>query len=787
MANIQSGAVLRAVQVLFEAGAIGQSPDSELLHRYISQRGEGAEQAFAALVERHGPMVLRVCRGVLRDEHEALDAFQGTFLILAQRARAIRNRGSLGSWLYGVALRVASGARASLTRRLELERRAAEVVPTARCADDPERPEIAAVVHEEIARLAERYRSAVVACDLEGLSCADAADRLGWPVGTVKSRLSRGRSQLRERLTRRGLVAPAMLAQLPPSVPTSFVEAALRAARSCPSQGAAAVLTSKAIGWVFAAGLILLAGTALLPFVSRSESGRVETPRLPLVFAQAGERPAAPVAPAEAVMIEEDDPPGVRPGPSRADVEALLRKISRDPVTPTLINRVLQFFRPRVRQHEEIERVARFATDPDFVGRVDASAGRPVDTFTLVEMAAGSYFGIDDAAWLRSKLAKDAKARAVTVTVTGRVVDVNDGRPIANVVISGRGPVTSTDRDGPFSLNVVDDGAAYVWFYCEKNGYALSETFIPAGDFPLNRPRVIGMYKEAPVMGRVVDRAGRPIAGATVSLFVDKRLINREPGAGTSGASHELLFGLTDRAGAFAIHGLPESVPNLGGRPLLTGLFRVSHPLFQTFIPDRNMLAPLSADGPTVVTLQPGCSVSGVVVDEQGNGLAGAWVRVLARPRLAYDVSTFTEGAGRFSFKNAGAGERRIVVEPRRHAMEIVHVSLSPEKPVQVRVVVKSGAFLSGKVVDADGKPVGDAAVGWVRPVDKDGNATHEPGPIVMTRTSTDGSFRVGPVPTGSYQLTGLVDRPRAIGNARIRTGQTDALIKLAPDPEHQQ
>jgi hypothetical protein len=130
----RQGSVGRHLRTLFDVGAVGGLTDGELLSRFASGGGEAAELAFAALVERHGPMVLRVCRSILRDDHAAEDALQATFLILVRRAGSVRKRDSIGSWLHGVALRVAGCARRSAARRRVHERRAAERIPGLRPA-----------------------------------------------------------------------------------------------------------------------------------------------------------------------------------------------------------------------------------------------------------------------------------------------------------------------------------------------------------------------------------------------------------------------------------------------------------------------------------------------------------------------------------------------------------------------------------------------------------------------------------------------------------------------------
>jgi RNA polymerase sigma factor (sigma-70 family) len=243
-----SGAAPKALSALFRVGTAAGLGDRVLLGRFAERTDasdEAAEVAFAALVERHGPMVLRVCRAVLGDRHEAEDAFQATFLVLASRARSIRRGDSVGSWLHGVALRVANRERRRAARRRHHERRHAEM--TASTEADPGRgarpaDEVDHVLHEEIGRLPEKYRRPVVLCYLEGLTHDQAADQLGWPVGTVRRRLSGARDRLRGRLCRRG-VAPSLLpaglmgpglAWESPwaaiSVPTRLAEATVRGA-----------------------------------------------------------------------------------------------------------------------------------------------------------------------------------------------------------------------------------------------------------------------------------------------------------------------------------------------------------------------------------------------------------------------------------------------------------------------------------------------------------------------------------------------------------------------------
>src|SRR5262249_30291098 len=157
----------------------------DLLVRFYTDRDEAA---FAALVRRHGPMVLGVCRRLLNNRADADDAFQATFLVLARRARSVHKQSCLGSWLYTVAHRTASEARRTEHRHRVKEHRAATMRSEAVAPDVPN--DLTDILDRELSLLPEHYRAAVVACELEGLSRAEAARRLGWPEGTLSCRLA---------------------------------------------------------------------------------------------------------------------------------------------------------------------------------------------------------------------------------------------------------------------------------------------------------------------------------------------------------------------------------------------------------------------------------------------------------------------------------------------------------------------------------------------------------------------------------------------------------------------
>jgi RNA polymerase sigma factor (sigma-70 family) len=224
--------------------------DSELLGRFVAHQDT---TAFAALVERHGPMVLGVCRRLLKRREDAEDASQAAFLVLARKAATIRKREALASWLHGVACWVARKAQAT-TRRREREVPVVDVAQ-ADAAGDVTWREALAVLDEELNRLPAGYRAALVLCYLEGKTQDEAARELGWSLGALRGRLERGRERLRARLLRRGVGLPTVLlgaaltaAGTSAVASPAFVTATARAATlATAGRGAKGVATAKAV------------------------------------------------------------------------------------------------------------------------------------------------------------------------------------------------------------------------------------------------------------------------------------------------------------------------------------------------------------------------------------------------------------------------------------------------------------------------------------------------------------------------------------------------------------
>lgn len=252
--------LVRHLRTRAHAAHVENLSDAQLLERFTAT---GDEAAFETLVRRHGPLVRGACRRVLGDGHDADDVFQAVFLVLARKAGAIRRRGAVSCWLYGVARRLACQLRRRTARRRDRERAAALLTRLTERHQGPKSDAIGpgdlawdeecAVLEEELARLPEKHRAPVLLCYLQGRSNVEAARQLGWPLGTVKSRLTRAREILRARLTRRGvalsvgaaLPGGATTAALPEVLVTTTRQAALAFAAG---QAGSPAISSGAVG-----------------------------------------------------------------------------------------------------------------------------------------------------------------------------------------------------------------------------------------------------------------------------------------------------------------------------------------------------------------------------------------------------------------------------------------------------------------------------------------------------------------------------------------------------------
>ncbi|HJZ57135.1 MAG TPA: sigma-70 family RNA polymerase sigma factor [Gemmataceae bacterium] len=361
MATAQLGAVGRVIDQV-RGRVTPDHGDGELLHRYNRDRDE---DSFTLLVRRHGPMVLGVCRRVLRDPHAAEDAFQATFLVLAKKADTVRPPGVLGPWLYGVAYRTALKARGREFRRQSVEREYARQasremsVPQSDAAT-----ELAPLIDEQLNALPEKYRQPLVLCAVQGLGKSEAARRLGLPEGTVSSRLARAREMLRERLARRGVIVPAtalaaflipgsLRAAVPPSAVTAAAEVAAGLAPISPTVlilshevlQAMTLVKWKLLGAVAVA--VALTGGGFGVYVAQADDKKPADK--PAVTKPDAEKPVKPGTKPDAekpttTKPDPDKPATTKPDPEKPDKPAAVKpdqpkpdKPKPDPEKPTTI------------------------------------------------------------------------------------------------------------------------------------------------------------------------------------------------------------------------------------------------------------------------------------------------------------------------------------------------------------------------------------------------------------------------------------------------------------------
>ncbi len=554
------------IRALFEAGPLAQAGDDRLLDQFQGGEPGRSGSAFAALVDRHGPMVLGVCRRVLADPGLAEDAFQATFLVLARRARSVRDREALAPWLHRVARRVATRAKVRADRARRRERPGPREVAVLD-PDRLERAEVRAIIDEEVDRLGDHQRLPVVLCCLEGLSHEEASARLDWPLGTVKSRLARGRRRLQERLTRRG-VAPALAAAtawesagagaatatsavpvppalagaaarlgllvLGPATPGSVPAAVSALAR----EELGSMLKVKVVAATLAAGAsIALVGLALGSGPPRPTQ---DVPAAPAPALKA--RPAAPRKPGE-VLIRAVDPEG-RPVPvARVDVRELSRGFNPEPGS----------------------------TDSDGMYTV---TGLPTGNATVVDvLAAGRSLGATAEVTGADEAGPDRGVQEVRlgplVRVTGRVLD-QDGKPITAPTVnlwrdvsyrsqnerSFRRTVATWDKvqiEGIYTFEGLIPGATYSP-HAQARGYTTA-TFdgVKLEPGQATRFRDIRLIlADREVNGIVVDPKGRPAAKVTVDYQWS------DPGQALYAPKGATWFHDTDASGRFHLTGLPR-------------------------------------------------------------------------------------------------------------------------------------------------------------------------------------------------------------------------------------
>ena len=760
MTTLRRETLLDDVRTLYDTGVAPDLTDGELLDRF-GRRGADAGRAFSALVARHGPLVLRVCRSALADPHDADDAFQATFLVLLRKAGTIRRRSSCASWLHGVALRASAEIRANAARRKAHERRAADAKLVEPERTEPPGDDLRRVIDEELAQLHDRDRAPIVLCDLEGRSCEEAARRLGWPLGTVKSRLSRGRARLRDRLARRG-IDPALAAALPPArlaVPPALAGRVAEALAGNPGISAAAATAAAALtrlgpfarlgrvalalllGAGFVAGLTIASGTDTTP--EPQNQAPADTP------AKAEEKVIH-------VVVQDRDGAGV-PG-----IEVLVYRFDERPST--------------------------FKTGPDGRLRIPRPAAgiAPLLARRGGELAWGHF---DQNVGFPFPQGTPEHPIVMTLlrlnrTLEGTVADAR-GNPIAKVRVAvdslgyenvssiymGQGPSEAvwgsplgaavTDARGRYLLTLPD--RARGGLRAEHPNFVTTNRQV-AADAEAIDP--LTLEPAGAIVGTVTDEAGRPVAKARLGA---QRLDRDERAVGVG-------FGeaISDDRGRFAVRGLEAGVYNLHAWQ----------------VPGRERATARAVEGVRVRAGEDAAADLGVV---EGRAVRGVVIDALtdrpapdvlvncqgpAAPRSGSSAENRrTDDRGRFTFYVPPGEQYVYLMEPSMNRLNRATVAV-PERgePGPVRLVKNAGVPnrfgpVFAPAVKAEVKKEG--ATGGAKPVAVDAGAK----PVAVTEVT-----KAAPKSTPAVVVRKRVPpEPKLAGGKTVTGLVTDAQGKPVP------
>jgi RNA polymerase sigma factor (sigma-70 family) len=767
MASMATTSLAQQLGALFEGGSTAGLSDRQLIERFAASRDEAA---FAALVDRHGPMVLGVCRQLLGNGHDAEDAFQAVFLVLARKAPSLREPELLGNWLYGVALRTARKARLRLARRRQTEEEGAVRRPEAAPAAPAEGAlldrEQSEALHGEIDRLPGAFRAPVVLCYFEGLTLDEAAHRLRWPVGTLRSRLARARDKLRRGLTRRGVaisttalgaaLAPrSASASVSPLLCDSTTKAAIHFAAGHAAGGALsahAAATAREVARTMLLHKLRLIVLTVMALAAVATGAGWLTRSLAMK-----EDPAKGPAPAHVGRVSPDpartpDRRSPEPDPARMTIAGRVLDPSGNPLSgarvAVLADRKRQVGDIDGRHRNILMGTATADAQGRFTLEFPAIAANRLEHLGLIAAAPGRALSAVD-------LKTDAARQETSITlapekpVEGRLVDVQ-GQPAAGVVIRV--------RDINFTHNLQP--------YEAKGGLSLWPSPVTTG--PDGRFRMLGLGENTPATYEVEDprfahqefsfhavNSGeeklRP--GGTITLrpaqSLEVRVLHNDDGKPVAGARVDVQSeeGMNHRPTDHVAHARTDGQGRAQVVPWPAESFRVHvyPPEGEPYIPVLTGLDwPKAAVRHSLeVKVRPGVVVQGrVIEDPAGTPVAGAWVvyhqthRDNPRYRNLPHIEAATDADGRFtlvvprgpghllaqgptadylhvetSFGKMGAG-----IRPSFHMYPDALAALDikdGEATLPVEFRLRRGVTVSGRVVTPDGKPVAKAfAVG---------------------------------------------------------------------------
>jgi RNA polymerase sigma factor (sigma-70 family) len=706
MAHVQT--VLGHIRQLVDQESWNGATDVQLLHAFATGRREGA---FAALLRRHGPLVLSVCRRLLRHEHDAEDVFQATFLLLARKAKSIRKRASVGSWLCGVARRLALRAKDQNARRQTHEQQAA------RLGEPPPKREavwgeLQEALDEALRSLPEKYRSVLLLCYLEDRTQEEAAAQVGCPLGTVRSRLYQGRKLLRQRLARRGFTPSAggLAALLAASgasaaVPEALRRQTLKLAAGCAAGSTAALVPARVAN--------LLTGGVESMFATKLKMGSALLFLTGLLALGAGVF-SLPLGAGPA----RDSTGQVNLAPEDGPVQAPARPAPG----------------PGAGEQPPGDRAA----EPTMTvtGQVQDARGKPLGNAAVAILA-----------WRNTPR---------------RGGELSPGRRD----VLGQ---TKTDARGAFAVRVQrTDSVRFFELHAvaAAPGHALGWQEL---DSDAEQPKAaIRLPAETVIQGRLVDLQGQPAAGVKVAVSRLARNVRGEPrGVGWGEADERLPLwpqpATTDERGRFEIRGVNRSA----GVILTVRDSRFAQ--HSLAVP----VEPRGKDGEVSFSLPPAQVLEGrVTYADTGKPAANARVFMSVDPSVREDgaAAYAIGGTGTYGVRTDAQGRFRLHPARGRGFLVTAYADqgqpyltvrkqlLWPKGEVQARmeITLPRGILVRGKVTEAPGgKPVAGAGV-YYQPLAT--NPTPRKGLVLAgtdggVLTDRDGAFQIPVIPGAGHLL----------------------------------
>ena len=769
MASLASASVARQIGSLFEGSSVAGLSDRQLLDRFTSERGNAGEAAFAALVARHGSLVFAVCVDVLADRHDAEDAFQAVFLILAQKARSIREPELLANWLYGVALRTARHANHRRRHRRRTEKASSIINATTSASTSSAEQSLlaherAVVLYEEIERLPCAFRLPVVLCYLEGLTVHEAARRLRWSHGTLRSRMARAREKLRRALTRRGVVLPAAafsaffsLRSASASMSPHLCETTARTAIQFAAGHSSATFAEAVAHEVLRSTLLhklKLATLALLLVGAVASSARYFSGEKPM-----SNKPA--IRPGVQDVPSAARPSSVSPKPALGRMFVVGRVV--DPLSnPVPGATVITSARAKFDGNggaaaRGLTMIGQVEADRSGSFRLDASRTSSARNDEVMAIALAPGFGVG---WTRIDPDADEPSADVALQpeqfIRGRLLDVT-GRPVRDVVVSVAAILRPLvlHPEQPDRLRRRTEGPRFSWELVNNNpGWPKPATTDSDGRFTI---RGVGRgceiqlgiidqrFARQMIEVPVDDAAGDRVVKATLqpAQIISGRVIDADTGAAVSHTVVHISSTGTGQRGYRSTSFKTDGDGRFRANPHAGELFVVSAspPPGHPYLPvSKRIDWPKGAiTHPVDLALPRGVLIRGTVVEEEsGRPVSGASVFFNSHSRAAdsNDRGSQSETAGDGSFAIAvrpGPGCLAVLAPNEDYVLREIgnreffsgqpggsrlyshsFLALDPQSGgpgLEVRIALCRGAVVNGRVVGPDDKPVAEA---WV-------------------------------------------------------------------------